>query len=108
MGRHFRAAPRHPPVPTLGAVTDERARFLGAVDQIARMPDVAGRLRAAHTADRDGRCRGCPSAHSAAPRWPCRLRVLADLAELAAPGGAADGRTAARHEAIGPVGEHDG
>lgn len=66
-------------------MSDERARFLAAAREIARMPNVVAGLQAAHIAGTDGRCRGCPSTHSVAPRWPCRLRMLADHATDPAP-----------------------
>lgn len=66
-------------------MSDERARFLAAAHEIARMPEVAASLTRAHVAGPDGRCRGCPSTRAAAPRWPCRLSTLAELATRCAP-----------------------
>jgi hypothetical protein len=61
-------------------MTEERARFLAAAREIARMPGVVDKLLAVHVADPDGRCRGCPSARDIPPIWPCRLRGLAETA----------------------------
>lgn len=77
---HNCGAPPRSPEATLPSMSDERARFMAAAHEIARLPGVVGALRAAHVAGPDGRCRGCPSAHSVAPHWPCRLRLLADRA----------------------------
>lgn len=48
--------------------------------EIAPWTRVWSRLRAEHVAGKDGRCRGCWSAARSAPRWPCRLAVLAAAA----------------------------
>jgi hypothetical protein len=61
-------------------MTPERALFLAAAREIARMPGMVDKLIAVHVADADGRCRGCPSTRDIAPIWPCRLREVADLA----------------------------
>lgn len=47
---------------------------------IADWPQLWSRLLVAHVAGEDGRCRGCPSAVHVAPRWPCRISVLATTA----------------------------
>jgi hypothetical protein len=56
------------------------AAYTALAREIARMPHVAERLRAAHVEGPDERCVGCPSALTVAPRWPCRLWLLADRA----------------------------
>jgi len=47
-------------------------------------PDVWPRLQLVHVADRTGHCRACTSHATGSPVWPCRLRALADEAELVA------------------------
>jgi len=55
--------------------------LLDAAATLARcFPDLGERLRAAHVPGPDGRCLGCVSGGSLAPRWPCGPRSLADLA----------------------------
>lgn len=61
----------------LADMTADAARLAAAAREIARMPQVAERLRETHVAGPDGRCLGCPSATSVAPIWPCTLRLLA-------------------------------
>jgi hypothetical protein len=51
-----------------------------AAEIVAGWPSVVTALTDRHVAGPDGRCRGCPSSTSAAPRWPCRLAELARLA----------------------------
>jgi len=54
----------------------------GFIAQLAEMPEVVARLRAAHLPDRSGRhCRDCRGAQGAPARWPCSLRGLADAAQ---------------------------
>jgi hypothetical protein len=48
--------------------------------ELARAPQLCARLLAAHVAGPDGRCVGCHSAVRLAPRWPCRIATLAQLA----------------------------
>ncbi|MGH3567260.1 MAG: hypothetical protein ACRDRH_14760 [Pseudonocardia sp.] len=51
-------------------------------EQLAKLPDVVARLRAAHLPDRSGRhCRDCRGAQGAPARWPCNLRSFADAAQ---------------------------
>jgi hypothetical protein len=55
-------------------------------------PELVERLRAQHIPGPDGRCTGCVSGGSLAPRWPCGPRALADLASLSAkPSGGSSG-----------------
>jgi len=48
--------------------------------ELARTPQLCARLLADHVAGPDGRCAGCHSAVRLAPRWPCRIATLAQLA----------------------------
>ena len=48
---------------------------------IAGWPRLWATLLVEHVEGPDGRCRGCPGTVRAAPRWPCRLAVLAETAE---------------------------
>jgi hypothetical protein len=48
--------------------------------ELARAPQLCARLLLAHVAGPDGRCVGCHSAARLAPRWPCRIATLAQLA----------------------------
>ena len=54
--------------------------LLGTATELSRAPDVCARLLAEHVAGPDGRCAGCRSAVRLAPRWPCRLAALVQLA----------------------------
>jgi hypothetical protein len=47
-------------------------------------PELVERLQAQHVPGPDGRCAGCISGGSLAPRWPCGPRALADLASRSA------------------------
>jgi hypothetical protein len=51
-----------------------------AAGVIANSPALWSRLLVDHVAGHDGRCRGCPSQVHVAPRWPCRIAVLAAAA----------------------------
>ncbi|MGH3569337.1 MAG: hypothetical protein ACRDRH_25600 [Pseudonocardia sp.] len=52
-------------------------------EELAKLPDVVARLRAAHLPDRSGRhCRNCRvGTQGGMQRWPCRLGGLADAAQ---------------------------
>jgi hypothetical protein len=58
------------------------ARWHEAVDELARMPDLARRLIEAHLPDDHGLCRGCTTPGVGTPlvRWPCGLHRLASAA----------------------------
>jgi hypothetical protein len=62
---------------------DDRDRITEAGAIIASWTRLWSRLLVLHVAGADGRCRGCPSAAHAAPRWPCRLAELAGAAQSA-------------------------
>lgn len=49
---------------------------------LAGMPDVIGRLLAAHRNDGSGRCLGCTTPGRGTPNavWPCGLAVVAEMA----------------------------
>jgi hypothetical protein len=51
-----------------------------AAGVIASSPGLWSRLLRDHIAGHDGRCRACPSQVRLAPRWPCRIAVLAAAA----------------------------
>ena len=55
------------------------ARFAAT---LAGMPDVVGRLLAAHRDDGTGRCRACTTPGRGTPqvRWPCGVAAVAGLA----------------------------
>ena len=64
------------------------ARWEMAVDELARMPDLAERLAHAHRPDEHGRCLACtkPGVGTAYVRWPCGLyRLATEAAERPIP-----------------------
>jgi len=62
-------------------VTDREAEILAeAATAIVDWPQLWTRLLDEHTAGPDGRCLACPSALCVAPRWPCRITLLARTA----------------------------
>src|SRR4051794_41917861 len=69
------------------------ARWHLAVEELARMPELALRLVEAHYADEKGYCRGCTAPGGTLfVRWPCGLYRLATAATAPAterPAGAA-------------------
>ena len=62
---------------------DDRDRISEAGAVIAGWTRLWSQLLVLHVAGPDGRCRGCPRAGHAAPRWPCRLAGLARAAQTA-------------------------
>jgi hypothetical protein len=53
--------------------------------ELARMPDVWGRLLRTHVVDGQGRCRGCRSQVGPGERWPCTIyRAAAQARRIAA------------------------
>jgi hypothetical protein len=54
-------------------VNDEARAWARLIAQLALMPDVVERLRAAHADDGNGRCRACTTPGRGTPqvRWPC-------------------------------------
>jgi hypothetical protein len=63
-------------------VADSLAETAAALAEC--FPELVERLRAQHVPGPDGRCAGCVSGGSLAPRWPCGPRALADLARRSA------------------------
>jgi hypothetical protein len=64
------------------------ARWEMAVDELARMPDVAERLARAHLPNEHGQCVACtkPGVGTAHVRWPCGLyRLATDAVERPLP-----------------------
>jgi hypothetical protein len=89
-------------VRTVGGVNEI---LLRCAEVIADRPQWWSRLLADHVPGPDGRCRACPSAVSAAPRWPCRIAVLADAARGLSPHGRPPSATCARPgEGAAPAG----
>jgi len=43
-------------------------------------PGSGARMRDRHGRDRSGRCAGCSQAGTVAPRYPCRLRLIGEVA----------------------------
>jgi hypothetical protein len=64
-----------PGLPSL--VTMSEHPLAGAATVLAQWPRVVARLLHEHVPGPDGRCRGCRSQVRTAPRWPCRLTLLA-------------------------------
>lgn len=58
---------------------ERRAREF--VEELARDPDLVGRLLAAHVPDERGRCKGCALDSSIRPPWPCGPQGHAALAQ---------------------------
>ncbi len=52
---------------------------------LAGWPETVARLREAHVARPDGRCRGCVSQVHPAPMWPCSLALIATWATTPQP-----------------------
>lgn len=67
----------------MGTEGTSRDRITEAGAVIAGWTRLWSQLLVLHVAGPDGRCRGCPSPVSAAPRWPCRLAELAAAAQAA-------------------------
>lgn len=62
-------------------MTDPSLILVGCAAEIADWRRVWLALLEEHTEDGDGRCCGCRSAVRPAPRWPCRIAVLATTAQ---------------------------
>jgi hypothetical protein len=77
------------PVQPIGKARFDRPDLLlGAARLIAAQdPGVWQRLLIDHVSAHDGRCATCRPSSGAAPRWPCRLAVLAAEAQRLANGG---------------------